>query len=182
VRHHSRILWFGLGIALALCGCDDETTDPGTSSSGTGGSGGDAGAGGTTSGTGGIGGDVGGSGGSGGQGGLPDTEGTITISATGLSDVEGDRLIATVLEGSTQLGAVCETIAGNPGSASGVVSEADPQDVCQLGAAVTFQPGTYDVAAGIYPQGEPSPTVCAATTVTVGGNVTVQLTDFFDCY
>ncbi len=174
-------VWLSAGLALALTACDDESTDSGTTiSSGTGGV---AGAGGTTSGTGGTTSGTGGVAGGGGEGGLPDTEGKITISASDLADANGKRLIASVLDQGTSdpLGAVCETIAGNPGSASGVVSVADGVDICDLGAEAVFQPGTYDVSAGIYAQGQAAPERCAAATVTVGGDVTVTLDSFSNC-
>jgi len=179
VKYSIGVVWLAVGMALTICACDDESSDPGTTTAS--GTGGVAGAGGTTSGTGG--GDGGATGGSGGQGGQPITEGKITISASDLADANGKRLIATVLDQGTsdQLGAVCENIAGNPGSASGVVSVADAMDVCDLGAEVVFQPGTYDVSAGIYAQGQAAPELCAATTVTVGGDVTVTLSSFSSC-
>jgi hypothetical protein len=182
MKYLGRRGWLVVGMTLALCACDDESTDPGSTSSGTGGV---AGTGGTTSGTGGDGGaGTGGSvGGSGGQGGQVITEGKITISASGLTDANGKRLIATVLTTgtSTQLGAVCANISGNPGSASGIASEPGSTDLCQLGAEVVFDPDTYDVSAGIYAQGEAAPEQCAAATVTVAGDVTVTLTNFSAC-
>ena len=54
-------------------------------------------------------------------------------------------------------------------------------DICDLGAEVVFDPDTYDVSAGIYAQGEAAPERCAATTVTVAGDVTVTLTNFSPC-
>ncbi|RLB58946.1 MAG: hypothetical protein DRI90_16080 [Deltaproteobacteria bacterium] len=179
MKRFGRTGWLVVGMTLALVACDDESTEPGPTGGGHGGLGG---VGGTVVGGGGAG--TGGAvGGSGGQGGQPIIEGKITISASGLTDADGKRLIATVLvtDTSTQLGAVCATISGNPGSASGVASEPGSTDLCQLGAEVVFDPGTYDVSAGIYAQGEAAPELCAATTVTVAGDVTVVLESFSGC-
>jgi hypothetical protein len=186
-----------------VVGCDDETDSTvlgngGTTATGSGVGGGSGGAGNlgggstttgtaTVTGTGGAGpvggaGGLGGSGAVGGAGGqLPNTPGTITIEVSGRSGDDGKRLIASVLTatGTTALGGICETI--NGGSASGVVSSFNGVDSCDLGSAVTFNPDTYPIRAGIYPSGASMPELCSARNVTVGGDVTVQLTTWGSC-
>ena len=189
-----------LGLSIATGGCDDETTTPLTPTGGT--TTGSAGSGGTgglepqggTSGTGtptaAGGGSTGGSsaggatgtGGAAGAGGqLPNTPGTITLTVSNRTGDNGKRLIASVLTptGTTALGGVCETIGG--GDASGVVSGFNGNDSCDLGSAVTFDPDTYPVFAGIYPSGSATPELCTSRSVVVGGDVSVELTNFTAC-
>jgi hypothetical protein len=164
-----------LVVLASLLACsDDESTNgagPTTTNTATASS---------TASTGGQGGDGGGTGGStGGSGGMGMGPGTITIVASGISGEDGSQLIASVLQGATKLGGTCETI--NGGAASAVAKEVDRMDVCMLGNDVVFPEGTYDVAAGIYPPSSPSPTLCAATQVTVAGNTQVTLPAFSTC-
>lgn len=186
-------------IGAVTFGCDDEEQtllDPtGPTATGAGVGGGTGGIGnlgggtatGTTTGTAtpagtGGGAAVGGAGGGAGQGGqLPNTPGTITISVSGRNADDGKQLIVSVLTptGTTSLGGICETI--NGGSASGVVSRINGTDNCNLGTAVTFDPDTYPIFAGIYPSGSATPELCTSRMVTVGGDVSVTLSNFTGC-
>jgi hypothetical protein len=195
-----------MGLSVAAGGCDDETNLPlaptGATTTGSAGSGGTGGfepqggtngtgtptavgggntGGGSSGGNTGTGGAAGaaGAGGAGGQ--LPNTPGTITLAVSNRSGDNGKRLIASVLTqtGTTPLGGVCETIGG--GDASGVVSSFTGVDSCSLGSAVTFNPDTYSVFAGIYPSGSSTPELCASRSVVVAGDISVQLTNFTAC-
>ena len=113
-----------------------------------------------------------------------DTDPTITITAEGVEGHTGQILLAFVRPsgGGSQLGGICEAIESDPATLTGVVRviESDP---CTLGAAVVFDPGDYDITAGVYTGGSKTPDACAYTTATVDkGPVEVTLPKLGFCF
>jgi hypothetical protein len=117
-------------------------------------------------------------------GGMGSGPGTITLVVSGRDGSNGDRVVASILEdgNDTALARMCETIAGGAASSEALAIDPGAIDPCEmLGAPVVFDEGSYQVRAGIYPSGSPTPSLCVSMMVTVAGDVSATLPAFVDC-
>lgn len=106
--------------------------------------------------------------------------GTVTVTASGITGVQGKVLVMFAYEGATPsappTSGLCVQIATDPFAMSDTIRDHKPggMNPCDLEtAAKTFAPGTYTLAIQVFAGGAQTPEKCARTTVNVDGNQTV---------
>ncbi len=108
----------------------------------------------------------------------PPAPGTITLEVSDVADATGLVLLSLV---GTDLptrpfGAACAIVDTDDFAFAGTYRPISGDDPCTLGSEpVEFQPGSYEVVVAVMPGGSTTPEQCAVATVTVNGDVTVEV-------
>jgi hypothetical protein len=106
------------------------------------------------------------------------TPGTVTLDVSGITDAPNLVMLAVIGNNmpNQAFAAACAIVDADPFSFTGEFFPITGDDPCSLGTdPVEFDPGPYEVIVAVMQGGARSPEQCAQTSVTVDGDVTVEV-------
>ena len=107
------------------------------------------------------------------------TPGTVTLDVSGITEAPNRVMLAVIGNNvpTQPFAAACAIVDTDPFSFTGEFFPITGDEPCALGPdPVEFDPGSYEVIVAVMEGGARSPEQCAQTSVTVDGDVTVDVT------